>query len=189
MTKFDENDEKLRETHIPKSKFDDKGQLKMNVKYQGPPGPGTYSLTGDFDFRDPSKPEDRTGKLPKFVFGSKPVDRPQNLYVPGPGQYASDVAPLWMAKQPAYPLGSACREEMAVRNSAKYPGPCDYDLELPIGGPQISFPRELKHTEIEKTYAPGPASYVAYTTVGNAHGYLRNETNPRITAVASKQMD
>ena len=25
LQKFDENDEKLRETHIPKSKFDDKG--------------------------------------------------------------------------------------------------------------------------------------------------------------------
>lgn len=33
LTKFDERDDKLRETHIPKSKFDDKGQLKMNIKY------------------------------------------------------------------------------------------------------------------------------------------------------------
>ena len=35
------------------------------------PGPNVYHILGDFDFRDPSKPDQRTGKLAKFAFGMK----------------------------------------------------------------------------------------------------------------------
>jgi hypothetical protein len=53
----------------------------------------------------------------------------------------------------------------------------------------VTFPKETKVMSIEKTYAPGPASYATYSTVGNTRGYLNNETNPRITSIPKKQMD
>ena len=43
------------------------------------PGPGAYTRTGDFDFRDPTNPDDRLGKNPKFAFGIKPTTKPRNL--------------------------------------------------------------------------------------------------------------
>ena len=53
----------------------------------------------------------------------------------------------------------------------------------------VTFPKEIKTMGIEKTYAPGPASYATYTTVGNTRGYLKHETNPRITSIQKRQMD
>lgn len=161
----------------------------MTVKYQGPPGPGAYNMTGDFDFRDPSKPEERIGKLPKGVlgFGIKPVERAKNLFVPGCGTYETHIInPGWIKKPISAFAGTSNRTEFVARNSEAYPGPGSHETEIPMGGPEISFPREIKNTTIEKTYAPGPASYVSYTTVGNAHGYLKHETNPRKTAVDTK---
>lgn len=58
------------------------------------PGPNAYQITGDFDFRDPSKPEQRTGKVPKFAFGMKPTAKPRNLDCPGPGEYETDQYPM-----------------------------------------------------------------------------------------------
>jgi hypothetical protein len=49
---------------------------------------------GDFDFRDPTKPEERIGKLPKFAFGLKPNVRSSNMDTPGPGEYNTDKHPM-----------------------------------------------------------------------------------------------
>lgn len=158
------------------------------VKYPGPPGAGTYQFVGDFDFRDPTKPDERLGKVPKFCFGMKPVVRAKNLDVPGVGDNEVDQAPMWM-KSVAYWIGTDLRRDLAVPYSHLYPGPGSYEVQQDIGGAMISFPHEEKKTTIEKTYAPGPASYVNYGTVGQAHGYLKEERNARITSVAAKKME
>lgn len=118
----------------------------------------------------------------------KPVVRAKNLDVPGVGDNEVDQAPMWM-KNSAYWIGTDLRRDLAVPYSHLYPGPGSYESQFDIGGPKISFPHEAKVTTIEKTYAPGPASYVVYGTVGIAHGYLKQETNPRITSVAAKKME
>jgi hypothetical protein len=69
-----------------------------------------------------------------------------------------------------------------------YPGPGEYEISQPLGGPAVSFPKELKKTTIEKTYAPGPASYATYGTVGNTRGYLKHETNPRVSSIPTKNV-
>jgi len=60
---------------------------------------------------------------------------------------------------------------------------------MPLGGPLVSFPREIKATtvEIEKTYAPGPASYATYGTVGVIRAYQRGEANPRIPEIRNTE--
>ena len=49
------------------------------TQYLGVPGPGNYKITGDFDFRDPTRPDDRSGKNPKFCFGMKTAIRQKNI--------------------------------------------------------------------------------------------------------------
>jgi len=71
--------------HLP-----EKTSSKINNKYTGAPGPGNYAITGDFDFRDPTKPDQRQGKIPKFCFGMKTQTRAKNLDMPGPGEYEVD---------------------------------------------------------------------------------------------------
>lgn len=39
--------------------MDKDGNLQKEVKNEGVPGPGTYYFVGDFDFKDPSKVEDK----------------------------------------------------------------------------------------------------------------------------------
>ena len=67
---------------------------EKTTQYLGVPGPGNYKITGDFDFRDPTRPDDRTGKNPKFCFGMKTAVREKNLDMPGPGEYEVDVYPM-----------------------------------------------------------------------------------------------
>ena len=78
-------DEKIRKTREAREK---------TTQYLGVPGPGNYKLTGDFDFRDPTQPDDRSGKNPKFCFGMKTAVRAKNLDMPGPGEYEVDVYPM-----------------------------------------------------------------------------------------------
>lgn len=59
------------------------------------PGPNVYTILGDFDFRDPSKPDQSVGKLAKFAFGMKHNTKPRNLDCPGPGEYETDQYPMW----------------------------------------------------------------------------------------------
>jgi hypothetical protein len=43
-----------------------------------------------------------------------------------------------------------------------------------LGGRKIGFGSEQKVTKIEKTYNPGPGSYILPGTVGNIPKYLMN---------------
>ena len=54
------------------------------------PAPNHYNLLGDFDFRDPSDPNSKLGKVPKFAYGIKPVVKSANIDVPGPASYETD---------------------------------------------------------------------------------------------------
>lgn len=54
------------------------------------PAPNRYNITGDFDFRDPNNPGEKSGKLPKFAFGIKTEIKPDSRDVPGPGTYETD---------------------------------------------------------------------------------------------------
>ena len=147
-------------------------------------------MTSDFKFRDPTDPNDMTGRVPKqWSFGMKPVIRAKNLDVPGVGNVDVDIVPNWMKKDTGAVQRTDVRRGLADPYAGAYPGPGDYETEMIIGGPTISFPKEPKKTTIEKTYAPGPASYATYGTVGNTRGYLKNETNPRITSIPKKQME
>jgi hypothetical protein len=58
------------------------------------PAPNRYNITGDFDFRDPNNLNDKSGKLPKFAFGIKPVIKSTTQDVPGPGSYEIDQYPM-----------------------------------------------------------------------------------------------
>ena len=84
-------------------------------------------------------------------------------------------------------MGTDVRKDFAKPNAHLYPGPGHYDMELPIGGPDINFGKDPKKTSIEKTFEPGPGSYLTYGTVGNVRGYLKNQINQRVTANRTDQ--
>ena len=141
---------------------------------------------GDFDFKKDPNNQEELGKVAKqWSFGIKPIIKPKNLDVPGVGNVEVDQAPMWM-KNAQYWIGTDVRKDLAKPNAHLYPGPDHYNTELPMGGPDISFTREIKKTTIEKTFAPGPGSYATYGTVGRVRGYLRDERNPRITAAQQR---
>lgn len=72
-------------------RVDGSGRMDNRDDIKNPvPGPNVYHILGDFDFRDPSKPDQRVGKLAKFAFGMKPNTKPRNLDCPGPGEYETD---------------------------------------------------------------------------------------------------
>jgi len=69
---------------------------------------------------------------------------------------------------------------MSVPNAHLYPGPGSYEAFGDITeNAAISFTRDRKKTRIEKTYAPGPASYNPLDTVGVINEYNRREMHPR----------
>ena len=71
-----------------------------------------------------------------------------------------------------------------------YPGPGSFDpQDTQAKAPQISFPKDKKVTYVEKTNAPGPATYVTYGTVGVIPAYQRNEANAREVAITNKKHD
>ena len=107
------------------------------IQYLGVPGPGAYKINGDFDFRDPTRPEDRSGKNPKFAFGMKHATKPRNLDQPGPGEYEVDVYPMNQANI-AYWIGTDVRRDLAVPYSHMYPGPGQYDPEEQTKAPAVS---------------------------------------------------
>lgn len=93
---------------------------------------------GDFDFRDPTKPEERNGgKLPKFAFGLKPNVKSSNVDTPGPGEYNTDKYPM-SQKNISYFIGNEVRRDAGIPFSHLYPGPGQYDIGLPNEGPFIS---------------------------------------------------
>ena len=145
----------------------------------GVPGPGNYKITGDFDFRDPTRPDDRSGKNPKFCFGMKTSTRAKNLDMPGPGEYEVDVYPMNQANI-AYWIGTDVRRDLAVPYSHLYPGSGHYDPEDQTKEPSISFPKDRKITHVEKTNDPGPGTYAHFDTVGVMSHYQRNDANARV---------
>ena len=132
LERLDDIDDGIRESHVPKSKFDSHSRSMNSVKYEGPPGPGTYTLQGDFDFRDPMNPDDKTGKLPKFHFGNKVNGRAKNLDVPGVGNVEVDQAPLWM-KNVSHVFGTGFRPEPYNAANVVFPGPGEYDPPQQLG--------------------------------------------------------
>jgi hypothetical protein len=62
------------------------------------PAPNAYTLLGDFDFKDPSRPIDDVlhdrGKHPRFAFGAKPNIKSKNQDFPGPAEYEVDQYPM-----------------------------------------------------------------------------------------------
>lgn len=151
------------------------------------PGPNVYHILGDFDFRDPSKSDQRVGKLAKFAFGMKHNTKPRNLDCPGPGEYETDQYPMWQ-KNIAYWIGTDVRRDLSVPYSHLYPGSGHYENhQINATGPCISFPRTEKDTKIEKTYAPGPGSYHSHGTVGAIQGYNRDDKKPRIVEEVPKK--
>lgn len=152
----------------------------------GVPGPGAYRRTGDFDFRDPTDPENKSGKNPKFAFGMKHTVKPRNLDQPGPGEYEVDVYPMNQANI-AYWIGTDVRRDLAIPYSHMYPGPGAYEFDDSKQGPHITIPREIKHNYIEKTNDPGPTTYTMYDTVGVLPGYAKEETHPRVMPIPKKR--
>jgi hypothetical protein len=119
-------------------RLDCSGRAEKKQDAKNPtPGPNVYQITGDFDFRDPSKPEQRTGKLPKFAFGMKPNTKPRNLDCPGPGEYETDQYPM-NQKNIAYWIGTDVRRDLSVPYSHLYPGPGHYDTSEPNQGAHVS---------------------------------------------------
>ena len=163
-----------------------KNNREKTAQYLGVPGPGAYRLTGDFDFRDPTRPEDRVGKQPKFAFGVKHSQKPRNLDQPGPGEYEVDTYPMNQANI-AYWIGTDVRRDLAVPSSHMYPGPGQYEAEDMNKAPAVSFPRELKQTVVEKTNDPGPTTYAQFDTVGVLPGYAKQEVHPRVATIQPKR--
>ena len=71
-----------------------------------------------------------------------------------------------------------------------YPGPGSYEAKDTLTkAAEVSFPKEAKVTTVEKTNAPGPATYTNYGSVGVMPRYQRNEANAREVAVTNKNKD
>lgn len=104
--------------------MDERREENTTNKYT--PAPNNYTILGDFDFRDPTKPDERIGKVPKFAFGLKPVIKSKNMDVPGPGEYNTDKHPM-NQKNVAYWIGTEVRRDQSVPYSHLYPGPGHYD--------------------------------------------------------------
>ena len=80
------------------------------------------------------------------------------------------------------------RRDLSVPMAYMYPGPTSYDpVDTVTKAPVVSFPKELKNTTIEKTNAPGPATYSSYGTVGVMPACQRNNANAREVAVTNKK--
>lgn len=105
------------------------------------PAPTAYTILGDFDFKDPNKPENHPlhdrGKQPKFAFGSKPNLKPMNVDFPGPAEYETDLHPV-NQKNTAYWIGTDVRRDLSVPFSHMYPGPGHYDPYDPSIAPSNS---------------------------------------------------
>jgi len=162
-------------THVSKGVRMGTSVRVADTTHAGKPAPNKYVIAGDFDFKDPNNREESLGKDPKFHFGMNSKTRDRNLDMPGPGEYDMNVYPSNQANI-QHVLGSDYRKDMSVPNAHLYPGPGSYEPHMDIAeGAAISFTRERKKTKIEKTYAPGPASYNALSTVGVANEYNRYE--------------
>lgn len=121
LERWDE-DKGVRESHLPIGKYDG----KVQVKYQGPPGPGTYGFKSDFEFRDPTNTDDKTGKAPKFHFGNKLPERRNHTDVPGVGSVEVDQAPQW-CKNISHVFGTSFRPDLTNPDAHKQPGPGHYE--------------------------------------------------------------
>lgn len=97
------------------------------IKNTNTPAPDKYNITGDFDFRDPSKNDGKEGgKVAKFCFGMKPNLRAKNLDQPGPGEYEVDFVPMNQTDI-AHLIGTSVRRDPGVPKAHLYPGPGHYE--------------------------------------------------------------
>ena len=88
------------------------------VKPMNVPGPGKYTLEGDFE---------RAVKNPRFHMGDKPQGfAGKNMDQPGPGEYETDVIPIHHSNV-AYVIGTSVRSDLGVGKAYMYPGPGDYE--------------------------------------------------------------
>lgn len=109
--------------------------------------------------------------------------------MPGPGEYEVDQYPMNQANI-AYWIGTDVRRDLSVPMAYMYPGPGSYEAtDTDVKQPSVSFPKEPKVTYVEKTNAPGPATYSNYGTVGVMPAYQRNNANAREVAVTNKKND
>lgn len=126
------------------------------IKNTNTPAPDKYNITGDFDFRDPSKNDGKEGgKVAKFCFGMKPNLRAKNLDQPGPGEYEVDYVPMNQTDI-AHLIGTSVRRDPGVPKAHLYPGPGHYEKDDRNQGAHISFTKDKKITTIEKNYQPAP---------------------------------
>ena len=84
---------------------------ELKGSYMLSPAPNKYRPLGDFDFKNPNDP-DSLGKSPKFAYGTKKDIPARGIDVPGPGTYATDVAPL-NNKNIAYWIGTERRKSLS----------------------------------------------------------------------------
>ena len=137
------------------------------------PGPGRYEY--DDCFKRPAK----------FHLGAHTGSfMGKNLDMPGPGEYETDVIPNHHSNISHF-IGTSVRSDLGVGKAYMYPGPQEYEVQVdPAMDPRIriagTFGTQKKDTVIKKTFAPGPGSYDAATSVGQMPQYLRTEENKRM---------
>jgi len=119
------------------------------------PGPGKYTINGDFE---------RGLEKPKFHMGIKTQSfAGKNMDMPGPGEYETDVIPIHHSNV-AHFIGTSVRSDLGVGKAYMYPGPGEYEAQVDAQmDPRIriagTFGTDKKDTVIKKTFAPGPGSY------------------------------
>ncbi len=148
------------------------------------PGPGKYSIQGDFD---------KGKEKPKFHMGIKTQGfSGKNMDMPGPGEYETDVIPIHHSNV-AHFIGTSVRSDLGVGKAYMYPGPGEYEAQpdmqmdprMKIAG---TFGTDKKDTVIKKTFAPGPGSYDLPASVGLMPKYLRTEENRALKEAETAQL-
>lgn len=117
------------------------------------PGPGTYSLKGEFE---------------KSGHGTSIVGRrPDSSYLtasrmPGPGAY--DPKPINKQSNPAFRMGTAPRDHISKEDLSK-PGPGNYDPKVPSGKGGIRFGSSTRKPLNDPSASPGPGTYTVPSKV------------------------
>lgn len=93
---------------------------------------------------------------------------------PGPGDY--EMSPVRKGG-PTHLIGTGKRSDLGVGKSFLSPGPGQYNLRGKLDGPQVGFGSARRSDKLEKSYDPGPGSYMLPGTVGNIPKYLLSKKN------------
>jgi len=93
----------------------ERGDLVMAANV---PGPGKYTINGDFE---------KGLEKPKFHMGIKTQSfAGKNMDMPGPGEYETDVIPIHHSNV-AHFIGTSVRSDLGVGKAYMYPGPGEYE--------------------------------------------------------------